>query len=180
MAIRKSELRARAKKVRLLILDVDGVLTDRRIIVTSNGTQTKSFDVQDGFSLVVARKAGIKTAIITAGKSNVVTLRAEQLKLDWVAKFAQDKKKAFEKCLRHFRTTPAATAYIGDDLPDLPVLRKVGFSASVADGRPEVKRRVHYVTKAGGGRGAVREVVELILHAQGHWPRIVRRYSADG
>ena len=180
MAIRKSELRARAKKVRLLILDVDGVLTDRRIIVSSNGVETKLFDVQDGFGIVMARKAGIKTAIITAGKSRVVSLRAEQLKVDWVAQFSLDKVKDFEACLKHFRIPAAATAYIGDDLPDLPVLRKVGFSASVADGRPEVKRRVHYVTKASGGRGAVREVVELILHVQGHWPRIVRRYLADG
>ncbi|MBI3615269.1 MAG: HAD-IIIA family hydrolase [Candidatus Omnitrophica bacterium] len=176
MRISKSQLRARAKKVQLLILDVDGVLTDRRIIVTSNGTQTKSFDVQDGFGLVMARKAGVRTAIITAGRSAVVTLRAQQLKVDWVAQFAQDKAKAFEDCLRHFRISPSAAGYVGDDLPDLPVLKRVGFSATVADGRPEVKPHVHYVTKAAGGRGAVREVVELILHAQGHWPQVVRRY----
>jgi len=174
--MKKSGLIARAKKVRLLILDVDGVLTDRRIIVTSDGTQTKSFDVQDGFGLVMARKAGLKTAIITAGRSSVVTLRAQQLKVDWVAQFARDKAKAFESCLRHFRIPPEAVGYVGDDLPDLPVLTQVGFSATVADARPEVKRRVHYVTAASSGRGAVREVVERILHAQGHWRTVVRGY----
>ncbi|MBI3333029.1 MAG: HAD-IIIA family hydrolase [Candidatus Omnitrophica bacterium] len=172
----RRKLAARARRVKLLILDVDGVLTDRRIVLSSNGAETKSFDVQDGFGLVLARKAGLKIAIITAERSSVVTLRAQQLKVDWVAQFARDKGKALERCLAHFRISPAKAAFIGDDLLDLPVLRRVGFSASVADARPEVKRRVHYVTAARGGRGAVRELVELILHAQGHWQRIVGGY----
>lgn len=172
----KSQLYRRARKVRLLVLDVDGVLTDRRIVISSNGAQTKAFDVQDGFGLVLARKAGLRTAIITAERSTVVTLRAQQLKVDWVAQFARDKRKAFQRCLRHFKISPESVAYIGDDLLDLPVLTKVGFSAAVADARPEVRRQVHYVASLGGGRGAVREVVELILHAQGHWSRIVQGY----
>lgn len=166
----------RARRVKLLILDVDGVLTDGRIILNSNGTQTKAFDVQDGFGLVLARKAGLKVAIITAEKSSVITLRARQLKVDWVAQFARDKRKAFDACLAHFKLPARQAAFIGDDLLDLPVLTRVGFSAAVADARPEVKRQVHYVASLPGGRGAVREVVEKILQAQGRWGPVVRGY----
>lgn len=172
----KSHLCCRARKVRLLVVDVDGVLTDRRIVISSNGAQTKAFDVQDGFGLVLARKAGLKTAIITAERSTVVTLRAQQLQVDWVAQFARDKRKAFQRLLNHFKIPPESVGYVGDDLLDLPVLTKVGFSAAPADARPEVKRRVHYVASMGGGKGAVRQIVELILHAQGRWDRIVQGY----
>jgi len=174
--MRHSEILDRARRVRLLILDVDGVLTDRRIILGSDGNQVKAFDVQDGFGLVLARKAGLKIAIITAERSNVVTRRARQLKLDWVAQSARDKSKAFARCLTHFRLDPQEVCFIGDDLLDLPVLGQVGFSAAVADARPEVKRKAHFVTKTRGGRGAVRELIEFILKAQGHWGRIVQRY----
>ncbi len=170
------QMTARARKIQLLALDVDGVLTDRRIILGSDGTHVKSFDVRDGFGLVLARQAGLKIAIITAEKSHVVTLRAQQLKIDWVAQAARDKAKAFRQLLTHFKLDPKAVAYIGDDLLDLPVLTRVGFSATVADAAPEVKRRVHYVAALPSGRGAVREVVELILRAQGHWPRIMKRF----
>ncbi len=166
----------RARKVRLLILDVDGVLTDGRILLDSNGADVKAFDVRDGFGLVLARKSGLKTAIITAEKSPVVTRRARQLKIDWVAQFARDKDKAFTRALRHFRMRSDQVGYVGDDLLDLPVLTQVGFAATVPDAPAEVQRRVHYVTRARGGRGAVREVVELILRAQGHWERIVNHY----
>ena len=166
----------RARRVRLLILDVDGVLTDRRIIVASDGNQIKAFDVRDGFGLVLARQAGLKTAIITAERSSVVARRAQQLKVDWVAQFARDKAKAFKRCLAHFGIPAVAASFIGDDLLDLPVLTQVGLSATVADGTAELKKRVHYVTAAPGGRGAVRELVELILQAQGKWRGIVQRY----
>ena len=172
----RSQLLSRAKKIRLFVLDVDGVLTDRRIILDSNGTHVKSFDVRDGFGLVLARQAGIKVAIITAEESHVVTLRAQQLKIDWVAQAARDKGHAFQECLKHFRVSPQQMSYMGDDLLDLPVLRRVGFAATVADAPPEVKEHVHYVAKCRGGRGAVREVVELFLRAQGHWDDIVGRY----
>ena len=166
----------RAKKIKLLILDVDGVLTDRRIILGADGNQIKAFDVQDGFGLVLAKKAGLKVAIITAERSNVVTHRARQLKVDWVAQFARDKAKVFERCLAHFRLQPEEVCFVGDDLLDLPVLSQVGLAATVSDARPEVKRNVHFVTKVSGGRGAVREVIEFILKAQGQWKRIVRGY----
>lgn len=166
----------RARKVKLLVLDVDGVLTDGRIIVGSDGVQVKSFDVRDGFGLVLARKAGVKTALITAERSKTVTYRASQLRIDWVAQFARDKAKAFGRCCQHFKIRPEGICYMGDDLLDLPVLRQVGLSVSVPEAPPEVKRHVDYVTKAPGGRGAVREVIELILQAQGHWAKIVQGY----
>ena len=172
----RSQVAARARKVQLLALDVDGVLTDRRIILGSDGIHVKSFDVRDGFGLVLARDAGLKIAIITAEESNIVTLRAKQLKIHWVAQAARDKAKAFQQLLTHFRLRPERIAYIGDDLLDLPVLKRVGFSATVADAAAEVKSRVHYVAALPGGRGAVREVVELILRAQGHWPAIMKRF----
>jgi len=174
----KPDLAARARRVKLLIVDVDGVLTDGRMILDDRGSQIKFFDVHDGLGLVLARQAGLKTAIITAERSRVVSIRARQMKIDWVAQFARDKAKAFRACRAHFGLSSAAIGYIGDDLLDLPVLTQVGFSAAVADARPEIKKRVHYVTKASGGRGAVREVVEKILQAQGRWQPIVRRYLA--
>ncbi len=162
--------------MKLLILDVDGILTDRRIILGSDGIQYKAFDVQDGFGLVLARKAGLKIAIITAEKSQVVTRRARQLKVNWIAQFARDKAKAFARCLAHFKIPASQVAYVGDDLLDLPILIRVGLAATASNACPEVKRRVHYVTRASGGRGAVREVVEMILRAQGHWARLVKGY----
>ena len=176
----RSQLDRRARAVRLLALDVDGVLTDRRIILDDEGVQVKIFDVQDGFGLVLARQAGLKTAIITAERSSVVRRRARQLKIDWVAQFARDKGRAFTRCLAHFRISAAQACYVGDDLLDLPVLAQVGLSVTVADGRPDLKRHVDYVTKAPGGRGAVREVVELILRAQKRWPAVIGRYLRDG
>ena len=172
----KTRLNARARKIQLLVLDVDGILTDRRIILGSDGNLVKSFDVRDGFGLVLAHQAGLKTAIITAEESPVVTHRAKQLKIQWVAQAALDKGKAFRRCLAHFRIQPEAVGFIGDDLLDLPILTKVGFSATVPDAPIEVKRHVHYITNCHGGRGAVREIVELILQAQGHWATIVKRY----
>ena len=159
-----------------MILDVDGVLTDGRIVLSSDGGQIKFFDVRDGFGLVLARKAGLKTAIITAERSRVVSFRARRLKVDWVAQFARDKAKAFRRCLAHFRIPAEETAFVGDDLLDLAVLTQVGFSATVAGADSEIKRRVHYVSRLPGGRGAVREVIEFILKAQGRWTKILHGY----
>lgn len=166
----------RAGRIRLLIIDIDGVMTDGRMIVDSNGTETKLFDVKDGLGLVFARQAGLKTAIITAERSSVVSSRARRLKIGWVAQGAKDKSEALDRCLKFFRMTEAEAAYIGDDLLDGPVLARVGLSAAVADARPEIRNCVHVVTRACGGHGAVREFAELILRAQGKWAPIVKRY----
>lgn len=156
------------------------MLTDGRIVLSSDGGQSKFFDVRDGFGLVLARQAGLKTAIITAERSRVVTFRARRLKVDWVAQFARDKGKALGRCLAHFKIPARQAAYIGDDLLDLPVLMQVGFPVAVANADPEVKRRAGYVTRLPGGRGAVRETIELILKAQGRWRKILGRYAGDG
>lgn len=169
-------LTERAQRIKLLVLDVDGVLTDRRIILGSHGIQYKAFDVQDGFGLVLARKAGLKIALITAERSQVVTRRARQLKVDWVAQFARDKAKAFVRCLAHFKVPASRVAWMGDDLLDLPIVTQAGLSASPDNACPDVKKRVHYVARAEGGRGAVRELVELILRAQGRWGPLVKGF----
>ena len=157
-------------------MDVDGVLTDGRMIFGDRGVQMKEFDVRDGFGIVLARKTGLKTAFLTAEKSRAVSLRAKKLQVDWAAQGLRDKAGAFDDCLRRFRLKAEQACYIGDDLIDLPVLLRVGLSATVADGHPELKRRVHYVSPLPGGRGAVRDVIELILRAQNRWPGILRRY----
>ncbi|PIQ81814.1 MAG: hypothetical protein COV76_06875 [Candidatus Omnitrophica bacterium CG11_big_fil_rev_8_21_14_0_20_64_10] len=172
----RQALTRRAKKIRVIALDVDGVMTDGRIIVDGHGFQIKPFDVYDGFGIVMARHMGLKVAIITAEKSEAVARRAKRLKIDWVAQGALDKRGAFQRCLKHFRVSPDRVAYIGDELLDLPVLKQVGLAASVPNGRPEVFRHVHFVTRAPGGRGAVRELIELILKAQGHWKKILKHY----
>lgn len=151
-------------------------MTDGRIVLDSEGGELKFFDVKDGFGMVLARQAGMKTAIITAERSRTVAFRARRLKVEWVAQYARDKVKAFRRCIAHFGIPAQETAYIGDDLLDLPVLARVGFAATVADGHPEVKRRVHYVAQSPGGRGAVREIIEFILRAQGAWPKLLQRY----
>ncbi|MCM8794693.1 MAG: HAD hydrolase family protein [Candidatus Omnitrophica bacterium] len=172
----RAKLYSSAKRVRLLALDVDGVLTDRRMIVGSDGQQIKSFDVRDGFGLVLARRAGLKTAFITSEKSPAVAHRAKQLKIDWIAQAARSKRDSFRECLAHFRLQPSAVCYMGDDLLDLPVLTRVGLSATVADAHPDVIKRVDYVASLRAGRGAVRELVEFILKAQGLWARILKEY----
>ncbi|MFA5059815.1 MAG: HAD hydrolase family protein [Candidatus Omnitrophota bacterium] len=168
----------RIKKIKVLALDVDGILTDGRIIFDSRGTETKFFDVQDGFGLVLFKRLGYKTAIITARASKVVALRAKDLNIDKVYQDAYPKMDAYKKMLRHFGVKDNQVCFVGDDLPDLPVLKKVGFAVTVPNGVAEVKKAAHYVTKKSGGKGAVREVIELILKTQGRWPDVLKRYQS--
>lgn len=167
---------ARAKRIRLLALDVDGVLTDGRIVLDDAVGHYKNFDVHDGFGLVLWWKAGLTSAIITAERSQVVTRRAKQMKIGWVAQYARDKRKAYERLRTHARLPDSAICFIGDDLLDLPVLTRVGLAVATANAVPEVRRAADYVTHKPGGRGAVREVVELILKAQGRWAPLVQGF----
>ena len=169
-------LRGRAEQIRLLALDVDGVLTDGRIVLDDMLGQLKNFDVHDGFGLVLWWKAGLRSAIITADRSKVVARRARQMRVTWVAQYARDKRKAYDRLRRHFRLSDSAICYLGDDLLDLPVLRRVGLAVATANAVPEVKSAVHYVTRKPGGRGAVRETVELILKTQRRWGPIVQEF----
>lgn len=165
----------RLKKIKLLILDVDGVLTDGKIIIDSKGEEIKVFDVQDGFGLVILRKSGIKTAILTARASRVVHHRAKDLKIDKVYQDAYPKLDYYKKLLREFKLKDEEVCFMGDDWPDIEVLKQVGFAVAVPNAVPEAKEVADYVTKNRGGAGAVREVIELILKDRGLWPAIISR-----
>ncbi|MBF0503929.1 MAG: HAD-IIIA family hydrolase [Candidatus Omnitrophica bacterium] len=161
------------KKITVVAMDVDGVLTDGRIIVDSNGIESKNFDVQDGLGIVFLQKCGIKTAIISARKSGVVEYRAKDLMIDKIYVGVNPKLSAYENMLKEFNAQDAQVCFIGDDLTDLAVMRRCAVSVAPANAVFEVKEIADYVTVKKGGHGAVREIVELILKAQGHWgPRL--------
>lgn len=168
----------RAKKIGLLLMDVDGVLTDGRIWLQSwpDGTahEIKGFSAYDGAGLKLARAAGLRTGVITGRSSAAVTQRAKEAEIEFVFQGRGEKIPAYEEILRAARVSDEEVAYIGDDLPDLPVLARVGLAIAVANAVPEVKRAAHYVTKSSGGNGAAREVVELILRSQGKWNAVVK------
>ena len=171
-------LRKRAARIRLLLLDVDGVLTDGHIYLQSlpDGTaaEMKVFSAYDGAGLKLARAAGLRTGLITGRDSAAVSRRAREVGMDFVYQDRAEKLGAYEEILREAGVHNAEVAYVGDDLPDLPVLERVGLAIAVANAAPEVKRAAHYVTARSGGAGAVREVVELLLKAQGKWEQAIR------
>ena len=165
---RRSSLAAKARRVRLLILDLDGVLTDGSIYYSARGLEMKRFHAHDGYGVVRAREGGLKLAIISGRSSAIVTARAKDLRITDLIQGADDKLQSAGDIRRRYGLEESELAFIGDDLFDLPLLRAVGFSAAPADARPEVRRAVDYVTAARGGEGAVREVIDLILrHSPG-------------
>lgn len=168
--------RERVRKVRLLVLDVDGVLTDGRIFVGETGEAFKAFHSQDGLGLAAAVKAGLKTAVITGRKSAMVELRAAELGISFVRQGCNDKAEAMEELAQAAKIPLAEIGYVGDDLNDLPALYRAGLACAVANAVPEVKDVAHYVTTKAGGHGAVREVVELVLKAQNKWEAVVNGY----
>ena len=170
-------MKQKIKKIKLLILDVDGVLTDGKIIVDTEGREIKVFDVQDGYGIVFFQKAGFKTAILTARNSKAVTVRAKDLKIHKVYQGAYPKIDGYKKLLKHFKVKDDEACFVADDLTDLAVLKKVGFAVAVANATPEVKRVADYVTKKQGGAGAAREVIELILKSQGKWKSVLEKES---
>ncbi|MCK5552504.1 MAG: HAD-IIIA family hydrolase [Deltaproteobacteria bacterium] len=166
----------KAKNVKLLILDVDGVLTDGRIVIDDRGVETKFFDVRDGHGIKLLKRAHIEVAIITGRQSQVVSHRARELGIDSVYQNIHDKLEVYEAILKEKGLKDGEVGFVGDDIVDLPLLKRVGFSAVVADGIEELKPYANYVSKNKGGRGAVREISELILKAQGKWPQLMERY----
>lgn len=166
-----------AAKVELLLLDVDGVLTDASIFYGPAGSELKAFSTRDGFGIRLLREAGVETGLITARSSEAVRRRAEDLKLRHVYQGAGNKIKAFNKILADQDLRPEQVAYMGDDWLDLPVLLRVGLAAAVADAVPEVKEAAHYVTSRPGGRGAVRELCELIIEAKGLREKLFAGYA---
>lgn len=174
------EATKRAQLIKLVALDVDGVLTDGTLVFGREGDAFKLFHVRDGMGMSLLRRMGIAVALVTGRYSDMVRMRAEELKLDAVCQGRQDKGVAIDELMTQFQLTAEQIAYIGDDLIDLPALSKVGLACAVADAVSEVKERAHFITGAPGGRGAVREVAELILKAQGKWPLIIENYLAQG
>ena len=168
----------RAAAVRLLILDVDGVLTDGSLTYGADGEVTKTFNVLDGLGIELLQKTGVQVAIISARKSAVVVRRAADLKIAHVYQGTHDKRIAFAELLALTSLTAADCAYIGDDVIDLPLLRQVGLAVTVPTGHPEVRHRVHYVTSAPGGRGAVRELCDIIMRAQHTYQAALAPYFA--
>ena len=162
--------------IKLLLLDVDGVLTDGRIIYDNQGNELKAFDVKDGHGLKMLQRAGLKIGIITGRSSDLVARRARELGIEILYQRALNKLEPYLEILAEQGLTDDQVAYVGDDIVDLPILRRVGFSATVADANPDVSPYVDYVTKCPGGRGAVREVCDLLLKAQGKWLELTARY----
>lgn len=165
------------RKVKLLILDVDGVLTDGRIVVDDAGLESKAFDVKDGHGLKMVMRFGIDVVLLTGRRSRVVEHRAADLGITEVHQGILNKVEAFAEILNRRNMTPEETACVGDDVVDIPLLRRAGFSVAVADAVPEVRRVVDHVTQQRGGWGAVREVCELILKAQNRWTDVAARYE---
>ena len=167
----------RAKEVKLLLLDVDGVLTDGTITYTHDGGESKGFNTQDGFGLRILQDAGVDVGLITARTSEAVTRRAGDLKLKYVFQGAGRKNEVYEKILAESGLRPIQTAYMGDDWLDLQLLARVGFAAAPSNAVSEVRKNVHYVTTKSGGHGAVREICDLILDARGELASIFRRFT---
>jgi YrbI family 3-deoxy-D-manno-octulosonate 8-phosphate phosphatase len=172
-------LAQRCRRIDLLIVDVDGVLTDGGIVYNDGGVETKAFHVRDGAALRIWQLLGKRSAILTGRRSPVVERRAEEVGISRVIQGASEKLPAFAELLALERMKPEQVCYVGDDIPDLPVLRNCGLAVAVPDACPEARLAAHYVTRTPGGRGAVREAVELILRCQGLWQGLVERFDGQ-
>ncbi len=176
---KRSVLLSKLKKIKILLMDVDGVLTDGGIILGNNGQEFKIYDVQDGMGITLARLGGLKVGFLTGRTSEVVDHRAKELHVDICYQGASDKLEGLRNILERYDLPRQAVCYIGDDVLDMGVLKHVGVAVVVANGRPEIKRIADYVTTHSGGEGAVRETVELILKAQKQWKAVLERvYSS--
>ena len=162
--------------IQMLILDVDGVLTDGGLIINADGSESKCFNSLDGHGIRMWQRAGLKVALLSGRASEPTRRRAEQLQIEYVFEDCHHKLPVLEKFLEQLELSPEAVAYIGDDLTDLPVIGYVGFGVAVANAVDEVKKYADYVTTRAGGGGAVREVIEYILTETGKWQGLLKRY----
>lgn len=186
MAIREIRFPAkalrRARKIRLLLMDVDGTLTNGQVCLQgfpdSSVVEMKVFDAHDGAGLKLAHLMGIRTGVITGRDSLAMNRRAREVEMDFVIQGQSKKLDAYKGILTRAGVTDEEVAVVGDDLPDLPLLERAGLAVAVANATPEVRRAAHYITAARGGQGAVREVVELILKAQGKWKQAIPKALA--
>jgi 3-deoxy-D-manno-octulosonate 8-phosphate phosphatase (KDO 8-P phosphatase) len=166
----------RASRIRLLLFDVDGVLTDGVVVMHADGSESKGFHIRDGAAMVWAQRAGLTVGLLSARSSGATSQRAAQLAIRLVMQGVSSKLSAYERILREGGLQDDVVAYMGDDLLDLPVLARAGLSAAPADAAPEVREKVSWVSAARGGRGAVREFIELVLRAQHRWDTVLREY----
>lgn len=169
----------RASKIKVLVLDVDGVLTDGGIVYDRFGGERKHFDISDGLGMMLVKRAGLKCVILTAKASKAVTRRAKDLKVDKVYQNFHYKIEALELIRRRYDIKDEEICFVGDDLIDIPVLKRVGLAVTPVNAREEVKSFSHLVTVKEGGRGAVREVCDLLLRSQGKWEDVTKRYFND-
>lgn len=169
-------LNDRIANIKLMIVDNDAVLTDGRIVYGDYGDELKFFDVQDGFGITLLKRAGIKIVMISGKKSRINKRRSKELQFDEIFQNAFDKLKVYEKLLKKFKLTHGEVCYVGDDLIDIPPMKRVGLAVAVQNAVSDVKSIAHYVTERSGGRGAVREVIDLILKNQGKWTQVTEKY----
>jgi 3-deoxy-D-manno-octulosonate 8-phosphate phosphatase (KDO 8-P phosphatase) len=177
--ISEKEILMRAKCIKLVLMDVDGVLTDNSIIYYETNKDIKAFSARDGLGIEMLHHIGIKTGIISGRKSPIIEYRARELGIEEINQGVKDKKACLQKLLKKYSFSKQEVLYIGDDLIDLPVLLEVGLSAAAADAHEEVLQRVHVICQSPGGRGAVREIADLIIKAQGKWEEVLLYYCPD-
>ena len=173
----EEDLIDKVKKVKVLLLDVDGVLTDGRIIYDSHGRDLKFFNVHDGMGVYLLKKAGIATLLITAKGSRAIKPRARDMGVDAVFKNISPKTRVLQKILKKYRINKEELCFVADDLVDLGLMREVGLPIAVANACAEIKKAATYITSREGGKGAVREVAELILKTQGKWDELIKTYA---
>ena len=171
------QVQQRAARIKLLLMDCDGVLTDGRIWLFDNGEEQKGFHTRDGLGIDLWHRAGLTSGIISGRGSSAVERRARALGMTYVWLGRSDKEQVFADTLSKARVTNEEVAYIGDDLNDIPLMLRSGLGVAVADASRETREHAHYVTKAAGGHGAVREVIEVILKAQGRWDKLTQHYT---
>ena len=168
---------ARARRIKLLLMDCDGVLTDGRLWLTEDDDEQKTFHARDGQGISLMHRAGLRTGIVSGRKSTAVERRAHDLKMAYVHQFAKDKVKALEEIIAVAGVSLEECAFVGDDLGDVPPMRRVGLAVAVFDAVEETKQAAHYVTDMKGGHGAVREICELILKSQGLWDDLMKSFN---
>ena len=177
-----ASLKKRAAKIEILLMDVDGTMTDGSVTLLSqpdgSALEIKSFDAHDGQGLTLAHTAGLRTGCITGRESAALLRRAHEMRMEFIYQKQPTKIPALEEILQKTGVPESAVAFVGDDLPDLPILRRVGLAVAVGDAVLEVKLAAHYVTKANAGRGAIREAIELILKAKGIWEDMIDKARA--
>jgi YrbI family 3-deoxy-D-manno-octulosonate 8-phosphate phosphatase len=174
----RMKLEQRCEKIELILSDVDGVLTGGQIVFDNEGIETKQFHIRDGLGIKIWQRAGYRFGLITGRSSHIVKIRAAELGVELVRQTAEDKLPFALEIFRGLGLEPEQACYIGDDLPDLPVMRSVGLAVAVADACTEMREAAHYVTQLRGGEGAVRETIELILKAQRRWDDLIQKYTS--